>query len=100
MTGNWWDAVGKADFTPDGVNQTLQALLGGVRHYQRKVIALLNTTPDIDKPLLLACLKMTFETVMANDRETAKAAEAILDLPFSTVMTIKDRRKGGDGDGV
>jgi hypothetical protein len=90
MRDNWWDAIGAADVdSPASCLAALEAMETAVRRYQSPITAMLNTVPDIDKPIFLACLKLT------------EVVDAILPLPIQTVAVVQERhRKGGDGNGV
>lgn len=98
MFNSWMEKLADLDETkPEDLQQCLETVRDGLQHYQTAVTYLLNSTPYNDRPLFLAVLKLTYESIMANDRELGEAARAVLSLPLGTALTIE---RGGKDDGV
>lgn len=102
MSENWWDAIAATDIDSQASCQAaLEAIEAAVKRYQEPITAMLNCVPDIDKPIFLACLKLTFDAVKSTDRYAAEVIDAILALPIQTVAVVQHRpQRGGRGDGV
>lgn len=97
MFDSWLDKLADLDEDkPEDLQKCLKAVRDGLQHYQNYITRMLNITPHTDRPLFLAALKLTYETVMANDEELREVTEAVLSLPLGMAMT---RRKGGADDG-
>lgn len=98
MSDSWLDKLADLDENnPAELQKCLEAVRDGLQHYQEYITRMLNITPLHDRPLFLAVLKLTYETIMANDEELREVTRAVLSLPLGTAMVIN---KGGDGNGV
>lgn len=98
MADSWLDKLADLDENnPAELQKCLEAVRDGLQHYQEYITRMLNITPHNDRPLFLAVLKLTYETIMANDAELREVTRAVLSLPLGTAMVIN---KGGEDDGV
>lgn len=86
--------------TEDGFAACVNVLCEGLNFYKQRILNAVNAAPGVDRPLVVAALKVIFEGILSADADLREAVEAIFELPIGSITWQGPKRKGGEGDGV
>ncbi len=83
--------------TAEGFNACIEILCKGLNFYKVGILNAVNAAPGVDRPLVVAALKVIFEGILSSDAQLREAVEGVLELPIASI-TYQTGRKGGAAD--
>ena len=84
--------------TDEGQDACINLMAAGLNAYGKQISRVINGAPPVDRPLAVAALRFIYDGCLNADPMLREAAEFIETFPIAA-LTVKETRKGGDGNG-
>ena len=86
--------------TDEGFAACARVLCEGLNFYKIGILNAVNAAPGVDRPIVVAALKVIYEGILSADADLREAVEAIFELPIGSITYAEPKKRGGDGNGV
>ena len=73
--------------TGPGIAGCLRVLVDGLSDYSKRLLAVWSEAPTVDRPLVAAAMRLTYESLRANVPGIAEPVDELFKLPIATVLT-------------
>ena len=84
--------------TDEGQDACINLMAAGLNAYGKQISRVINGAPPVDRPLAVAALRFIYDGCLNADPMLREAVEFIETFPIAA-LTVKETRKGGDGNG-